>query len=282
MPELPEVECSRRALLAAGCRGLKLQRLKVHNPSSLRDEMDLAQRLAQGSLSPPAIKKIARRGKWIILQLEQGAVLVHLGMSGRLWLEEEQEHALPSNYERVRVILSDGRHLRFYDIRKFGKVICTTRPDSHVGHLGVEPLTGDFTVVWFTELLRKHSQMIKALLFRQELVAGLGNIYIDEALWEAALHPCRAANSLSHDEVRGLYRAIGKVLEKGIKNCGTNLGKGMANFNLPNIQSTNQEYLQAYGQGGSPCSRCGKAIIKKKVYGRGSHICPHCQKLGKH
>ncbi len=278
MPELPEVEHSCRALAAAGCCGLRLQRIIVHNQSSLQDEIDLAQNLARGTLAPPAIKQIARRGKWIILKLQRGALLVHLGMSGRLWLVETNQPA--SGYERLVAILSDSRQLRFHDPRKFGKVICTAQPYSYIGHLGVEPLTDDFTVAWFTKLLRGRSQIIKALLFNQQLVAGLGNIYIDEALWETALHPCRAASSLSNAEVAGLHHAIGKVLERGIKNCGTSLGKGMPNFVLPgNSQPTNQEHLQAYGQVDRPCSRCGNIIIKIKVLQRGSHICPHCQRL---
>ena len=149
--------------------------------------------------------------------------------------------------------------------------------------LAPEPLSDDLTVAYvFEQLKRRHRQLKPLLLDQTALVAGLGNIYVDEALWQARLHPCQLSDTITRPKARLLQQAIQDVIRRGIQNSGTSLGKGSTNFILPghNRQATNQEQLKVYGRTKQPCERHPNATIRRLVVGqRSTHICPRCQRL---
>lgn len=210
-------------------------------------------------------------------QLSKGfTLLVHLRMSGRLHVAGPSAKPSRRTHERVIFFLSDGRELRFSDTRKFGRVWLVQHPSAVLGKLGPEPLT--LSAADFTALVSARSRLLKPLLLDQSLVAGIGNIYSDEALWTARLHPKRKSDSLSATEAARLLRAIKQVLRRGIRNLGTTLGAGKTHFALPRGGSgRNQEQLSAYGQTGEPCPRCGAKILRIIVGQRSTHLCPVCQ-----
>ena len=273
MPELPEVEMVARGLQAA-LIGSTLVGVDVRWTRSIvpPDPTAFSRRLPG-----QAITGVGRRGKWIVVTLSGGdTLLVHLRMTGRLVLESEE--CLPDRHLRVLFFLYDGRRLHFADQRKFGRVVLTNEPQTMLGDLGPEPLDERFTPTRFREMLAHRRGRIKPLLLNQRFLAGLGNIYTDEALWRAQIHPLRRANTLSPAEVQRLHRAIRFVLRGGITAGGTTLSDGMYR------QSDGQpgefaDRLEAYGRAGQPCSRCDTTIERTRVGQRGTCFCPHCQPL---
>jgi formamidopyrimidine-DNA glycosylase len=199
-------------------------------------------------------------------------------MSGRLRLAMPAE--IRTRHEHVVLDLSDGRQLRFHDTRKFGRMYLVADPDLVVGHLGPEPLEKSFTANMFGEGLHSHTRQLKPLLLDQTFIAGLGNIYVDEALWEAKLHPCRLSSSLSDQKIKVLHRAIRKVLKRGLKNLGTSLGTGKANFySVSQRKGRNRDELNVFRRTDLPCPRCKSPIVRIIVGQRSTHICPVCQNL---
>jgi len=270
VPELPEVETIVREL-----------RPHIVGQTILDAPVDWARILADPAEDIDAfrrgvrgrrIEEVWRRGKFIALTLSDGHyLLIHLRMSGRLTLAPtgRPEHL------RIRFDLSAGE-LYFYCQRKFGRVWLVDDPEQVIGDLGPEPLSPGLTAEEFAELLGRRRGMIKPLLLNQRFIAGLGNIYVDEALYRARLHPCRTADSLSAEEVERLYVAIRDVLGQALDHHGTTFD-GI--FVRPQGQEgRQQEGLLVYGQAGQPCIRCGRPIERIVVGGRGTHICPHCQR----
>ena len=276
MPELPEVETTIRNLAHAGAVGLRIkdatvnwQRTVQSSPTEFR-----------GAVVGQTIKNLGRRGKYIILNLDNGSsAVVHLRMSGRLNLVERQTER--TGYERVVLTLSDGRELRFHDPRKFGRFIITANAERMLSHLAREPFADDFSAQYVQKYLKAHARQLKPLLLDQTaLVAGIGNIYADEALWRAQIHPQTLSNALNRPSATRLHSAIVAVLQDGIKNFGTSLGTGQANFKLPaNKRARNQEKLQIFRRTGEPCYNCQTTIKRIIVGQRATHICPHCQIL---
>lgn len=204
------------------------------------------------------------------------AIVTHLRMSGRLFLQcaDEPLHG----YERAILHLEGNRELRFYDPRKFGRMIVTDTPERSFDHLGMEPLGENFGFKTLAPLLSRRTRQIKPLLLDQTVVAGLGNIYVDEALWRASIHPETRAADLTEEQIHALVEAIPYVLNQGIRNLGTQLGSGVTNFVFPGRPGAqNQEYLTVFRQTGKPCPRCETTIERLVVGQRGTHICPRCQ-----
>ena len=274
MPELPEVETVVRDLKAAGLVGLRvvdarvLWKRSVAAPSGSRFTAGI-----QGL----EIQDLSRRGKFIVARLSKGfTLLVHLRMSGRLHVAGPSTKTSRRTHARVVFSLSDGRELRFSDPRKFGRLWLVRDPGVVLGKLGPEPFA--MPAARFSALVSARSRLLKPLLLDQTLIAGIGNIYSDEVLWEAQLHPRRKSDSLSARETATLLRAIQRVLRRGIRNLGTTLGAGKTHFVLPRGGSgRNQEHLSAYGQTGEPCPRCGAEIQRILVGQRSTHLCPACQ-----
>jgi formamidopyrimidine-DNA glycosylase len=196
-------------------------------------------------------------------------------MSGRLQLV----HAGEPKDKHVHLILDldDRRQLRFRDVRKFGRVYLVGDPAEVTARLGPEPLADDFTLAEFRRLLTRRRGRLKPLLLNQHFLAGLGNIYADEALFVAHLHPLRKADSLTPQEQARLYSAIRTVLKGAVEGRGTTLTDG-GYMDARGETGTYQERLAVYGQGGESCSRCQSSIERIVISGRSAHFCPHCQK----
>jgi len=273
MPELPEVEAVVRGLNAS-LTGCTVRRVIIRWPGSVGapDPTLFAQRLVDRTVT-----SVNRRGKWIVIDLSDGqALLVHLRMTGQLLLEEAE--CSEDKYTRVIIYLDSGRRLRFSDMRKFGRLILTRNPGAVLGRLGPEPLADDFTAERFEGMLARRRGRIKSLLLNQRFLAGLGNIYVNEALWRAHIHPLRSADSLSSEEVEELHRAIRSVLRAAIMEGGTTLENG--NFRQVNGEAGEfASQLLVYGRGGEACGCCGTPIKRMKVGQRGTYFCPECQPL---
>lgn len=274
MPELPEVQTIVDDLAIAGICGQFIWEVVVLWPRSIATPVDFSARLAGDS-----IRNIERRGKYIIIKLGSGrALLIHLRMSGRILLYPSQEPVL--RHEHVLIKLQDGRDLRLHDTRKFGRMYLVDNQDDILGSLGLEPLGNDFTIFALEQIVSTRARMLKPLLLDQRLIAGLGNIYVDEALWEAGLHPQRISKMLQKKEIVRLHRAIQAVLQRGLRNRGTSLGNSKTNFtSLEHRPGSNAESLNVFRRNGKPCPHCGASIIRLVVGQRGTHICPQCQPL---
>lgn len=270
MPELPEVETiarelrtclSERTITGAEVRWAR----SIATPSPAEFERQIVGQTVQA---------VGRRGKFLLLHLAAGTtLLVHLRMSGQLLLEP----CIPSSEKHVRVVLTldDGRVLRFQDQRKFGRMWLVHDPQVVLGGLGPEPLADDFTLDVFTRLIGQRSGMLKPLLLNQSFVAGLGNIYADEVLFRARLHPRRKANSLDEADISRLYHAIRRVLNEAIIGQGTTFDGVYQRVN--GASGGFQESLLVYGRGGELCRQCATPIERIVLGGRGTHFCPRCQ-----
>jgi len=272
MPELPEVETLAREL-----RGVLVGRsvvgVEVRWPRTVAapDPETFARRLVGRR-----IWEIRRRGKWLLLGLDEGDwLLVHLRMSGRLAVERAD--APEDAHTRVVFHLDDGRRLRFSDPRKFGRMALTACPEEWLGDLGPEPLDPDLTPERLAGMLRGRRVRLKPLLADQRFLAGLGNIYADEVLWRAGLHPLRCAHTLTPGEVTRLHGAMREVLEEAIARRGTTLPD--QRYVLPDGRPGEfAAHLAVYGREGQPCPRCGAPIARARVGGRSAHFCPQCQR----
>jgi formamidopyrimidine-DNA glycosylase len=221
------------------------------------------------------VRGVGRRGKWIVFDLDGGnALLVHLRMTGRLLIEPDG--CADPDYLRIRFVFDDGRSLCFSDMRKFGRVWLLDDPAVVLGDLGPEPLADDFTAELLGEILAGRQRQIKPLLLDQRVIAGLGNIYVDEALWRAAIHPLRRSDTLSVDEVQRLHRSIQAVLDEAIEREGTTLDD-RGYVGADGRPGGFAEELGVYGRAGEVCRRCGCAIERIVVAQRGTHICLECQ-----
>ena len=274
MPELPEVETI-RASLQECLQGRRIEAVQVLLPRLIKNR-DAAEFAA--ALEGEIIQGVSRRGKYLALLLSgPQALLVHLRMTGRLVYEEDCA-AEPSRFSRVIFTLDKGR-LVYGDIRTLGCLwlIPARGPSGISGYdsLGPDANGPDFTPSYLYERLQKSGQTVKAFLLDQTHVAGLGNIYVDEALFAARIRPMRCSSDISRQAARRLHEAIQKVLASGLEHGGTTV----RNFiGASGREGHNQENLCVYGREGTPCTICGREIIYTKVAGRGTRYCPQCQK----
>ena len=274
MPELPEVETIVRELKASKLENKKIAKAYVYWPRIVDTSSpeDFVKKMKNQS-----IKKIERRGKYLVFTLNDYTLLVHLRMTGKFLFTTKE---IPvDKHEHVRLVFNDGTVLRYEDPRKFGRWSLYKDATEKMNQLGLEPFSSEFTFSAFKSLLQKHSSKIKPFLLNQKYIAGLGNIYVDEALWEAKIHPLKSTSSLSDTEIKNLHKAIQKVLTIGINNLGTSLGQGKGNyFSVSGRRGGHQHHLNVFRQDGKTCARCGHQIIKTVVAQRGTHFCPECQK----
>lgn len=271
MPELPEVETVVRDI-ARPVQGQVLSRLELAQGAKRSLEGNLAS--FNAAVANHKVKAVTRRAKYIVIHLDNhSAISVHLRMTGRLYLPQAKRKISP--YVRAVFHFKSGRKLLFEDTRRFGKIKFWPDPEVLNNQLGFEPLESAFTVQALTELLQASRRQIKPFLLDQTKIAGLGNIYVDEALWRSAVHPLRITESLSKSEIKLLWKAIRLVLEAGIRNNGTTFDS----FYFGEGKKGNYaSLLKVFDRTGQPCSRCKTKIIKIKVAQRGTHICPQCQK----
>ncbi len=273
MPELPEVETVARGLRASlvgrTITGVEVRWARSIIPSS---PTVFARRL-----TGQTVTGVGRRGKWVVITLSGGdTLLVHLRMTGQLVLGPGEP--LDDRHVRVLFFLDDGQILRFSDQRKFGRLHLVDDPSGVLDELGPEPLADDFTATRLGEMLARRRGRIKPLLLNQRCLAGLGNIYTDEALWRARIHPLRQANSLIPADVRRLHRAIRAVLRAAIAAGGTTLPDA-AYQQADGRSGEFADRLAVYGRAGQSCPRCGTTIERFRVSQRGTHFCPRCQSL---
>lgn len=272
MPELPEVETIRRTL-AQHVLNQTIEDIILRWPGAVRGWEVIP---FEYGIKGRRIISIDRRGKYLLIHLDEDwTLLAHMRMTGRLnYYEGGRE---PEKHTHVVFKLSKGE-LHFTDTRKFGRILlvptgeCSKHPSLCV--LGPEPLDTDFTPKELGSRLKKRSAALKIALLDQKVVAGLGNIYADESLFLAGLSPERAANSLNPKELKALHAAIQKVLQAGIDSRGTSF----RDYRDANGEKGSfQRSLQVYGRGGEKCTGCGKTLVRKRLGGRTTVYCSHCQ-----
>jgi formamidopyrimidine-DNA glycosylase len=273
MPELPEVETIAGFLRSGGrgqapILGERITGSELVWPRTLATGQDPG--VLQSRLAGQEISEIGRRGKFLRLDLGHDTLLFHLRMSGDLVVGPTE--APPDPHGRFFIDFSDRRRLSFVDPRKFGRVWLTENPEEVLAGLGPEPLGPDFTPDWLYEALRGRSRQLKPLLLDQAFIAGLGNIYSDEALYRARIHPLRLSSGLSREETQRLWQAIREVLSEGIIRQGASIDWVYRGGDF-------QNYFSAYQRTGEPCPRCGTPIERIVVGQRGTHFCPVCQQF---
>ena len=274
MPELPEVETVRRGLNRL-VKGATIASIDVYWPKIINNDVaNFKQRLANHT-----IETVDRRGKYLLFRFSGGLTMVsHLRMEGNYFVMPKDEGR--TKHTHVVFHLKDDRDLLYNDTRKFGRMtLVPTGEEVTVGGLkkiGPEPVTSELTMAYLTEIFQKSKKMIKPLLLDQSKIAGIGNIYADEVLWLSKIHPMRPANSLTIEEIELLRHNIIDEMAAAIKGHGTTVHTFSNAFGETG-QFQNQ--LHVYGREGEPCERCGTLIEKIKVAQRGTHFCPHEQRL---
>ncbi len=272
MPELPEVETVVRQLRPA-LRGRRIVGGAVRWPRTVGGRS----RAFLEGLTGAEVDRVERRAKYLLFHLrrEGGAALLlgHLRMTGRLHVEAGTTP--PGPYERVRLELDDGRALLFDDVRKFGRLRLTTEADAALAALGPEPLGPSFGPAWLARALGARRRRLKPLLLDQRFLAGLGNIYVDEALHAAGLHPLTPSQRVGPEAAARLARAIRRLLARAVKREGSSFD---AFYRTPEGRPGGfQDELRVYGREGRPCRACGTPIERFEVGQRGTHVCPGCQ-----
>lgn len=272
MPELPEVQHAADTLAAqiAGARIAAVARLDWPRMVESHAPDEFA-----ALLEGRAVLGASRRAKWLLVQLDGGLTLaLHLRMSG--YLAVYGPEAEPDRHTHLVLRLEDGRQVFFHDTRKFGRarLLDAAGVAALGGAHGPEPLDDSFTPEELARLLRARRRAIKPLLLDQSLVAGIGNIYADEALWRAGVHPLRPSDTLSDEEVARLHAGIRGALRDGLERGGSTLRDYR---NAYGAAGSNQQHFNAYDRAGQPCARCGAPIERTVVGQRGTHYCPHCQ-----
>jgi len=272
VPELPEVETVRRRLEPV-LTGRRFERVEITDPRLVRPhEPDEVAAELQGE----RVASVERRGKYLILRFETDRVLlIHLRMTGSL--RHSAAGLADDPHRRALVRLDDGSDVAYRDVRRFGTWLLLEpgELDAYLApRLGEEPLGAPFTAARLGQLLARRRAPVKAALLDQRTLAGMGNIYVDEALWRAKIHPLRPAESLEPNELRRLHRAVRTSLEHGLARQGSTL----RDYKLPDGGSGSMQHeFKVYGRGGDPCDRCGTPIAKIRVAGRGTWFCPACQ-----
>lgn len=271
MPELPEVETTRRDLehRITGCTIAGVTFL----PGGVSPVRGLSECEMVDALTGRRFERLTRRGKYLLAHLDNGsAVILHRRMTGNLVLRRPEDG--PDPFTRAVIHLDSGEELRWTDMRRFGTWTLTPDPDAAVPGIGPEPLDDDWTVTLLAAALIRRTAPIKAVLLDQRRLAGLGNIYADEALHHAHIHPERPAGTLTPDEVTRLYTAIREVLTRAIELQGSSFDHHVGGLGQ---KGSMQDEWRVYGRGGEPCRDCGVTIIKIRLAGRGTHVCPECQ-----
>jgi formamidopyrimidine-DNA glycosylase len=273
MPELPEVETIARSLRQGENGTPPLAGARI-----LRAEVNWERHIAtpsptqfQRAIRGRRIENVERRGKYLVFPLDRGTMLIHLKMTGDLSLQPAEAPRGP--YDHTVLHLDNDLELRFSDARKFGKVFLVDDPMTMFSRLGPEPLSEEFTPSALAARLEGRSRGLKGLLLDQTFVAGVGNIYADEALYRARLHPLHSAAELDRDQIEGLWHGIRASLQAGLAANG-------ASIDWVYRRGSYQNHFLVYGREGENCPNCGTPIEKITVAQRGTHFCPQCQPGG--
>ena len=272
MPELPEVETVRRGLEKM-ILGKKISNIDIRYPKMIKTDLDEFQKEMPGQV----IQSMGRRGKYLLFYLSDKVLISHLRMEGKYFYYPDQ---VPERkHAHVLIHFEDGETLVYEDVRKFGtmELLAPELLDAYFvsKKLGPEPTEQDFDLEIFRGALKKSKKPIKSHLLDQTLVAGLGNIYVDEVLWRAKVHPSRLSSSLTAQEARKVHDETIKVLGEAVEKGGSTI---RTYTNAFGEDGTMQEFHQVYDKTGQACSRCGAIIEKIQLGGRGTHFCPKCQR----
>ena len=277
MPELPEVETITRLLrqgtnerpaTLVGCQIISADLLWQRSLAE-PDPEEFSRRIVGQS-----IQEIGRRGKFIVISLSKDTLLIHLRMSGDMRLEDAIDaggNPIPvEKHDRLILNFSDGQRMAFNDTRKFGRVWLVNDAQKVLGSLGPEPLDPQLTPEKFHAMLNSRSRQLKPLLMDQSFLSGMGNIYTDEALFLARLHPLTPSNKVDEQNSAKLLKAIQSVLQEGIQRNGASIDWVYRGGEF-------QNHFRVYGRTGEACTQCGTPIQRLVVGQRGTHICPTCQ-----
>lgn len=275
MPELPEVETIKNTLKEFVI-DKEIKEVQVYWPNIIKepDDADHFKMLLAGQ----AIKNITRKGKFLLFQLDDYVLVSHLRMEGKYSVEQSVEPI--KKHTHVIFIFKDGEQLRYNDVRKFGTMHVYHKGmellEKPLNQLGPDPFDKIFTFEYFYEKLKKTQRVIKSALLDQTIVAGLGNIYVDETLFKANVHPLTRSNKLTKKEIKAIQSAAIQTLTQAVKQGGTTI---RSYVNGQGEMGMFQQELFVYGQENEACKKCGNPIIKLKVAGRGTHVCSLCQKV---
>jgi len=272
MPELPEVETVRRGLEKL-ILGKKISNIDIRYPKMIKTDLHEFQKEMPGQV----ILSMGRRGKYLLFYLSDKVLISHLRMEGKYFYYPDQ---VPERkHAHILIHFEDGGTLVYEDVRKFGtmELLAPKLLEAYfvTKKLGPEPTEQDFDLARLKLALKKSKKPIKSHLLDQTLVAGLGNIYVDEVLWRAKIHPFRSSNSLSSQEARKVHDETIKVLGQAVEKGGSTI---RTYTNAFGEDGTMQEFHQVYDKAGQACSRCGAIIEKIQLGGRGTHFCPKCQR----
>lgn len=276
MPEMPEVETVRRTLTPL-IKGKTIEKVILWYPKIVATDHDKF----VNELPGKKIIRIDRYAKYLLIRLSDNLTIVsHLRMEGKYHLTTPE--APKDKHDHVEFIFTDGTALRYNDVRKFGRMQLvltgTERQTTGIGKLGPEPNTPEFSEQYFLSSLKRKKKNIKNVLLDQTVVAGLGNIYVDETLWQSKIHPLSSANKIPADKVEDLRKNINETIKIATEKRGTTVHSYLdANGEVGGYQ----KMLQVYGHAGEACPRCGTTFEKIKVSGRGTTFCPHCQVIYK-
>ena len=274
MPELPEVETIRKTLEHLTI-GKQIEDVAVYWPKIIKKPIEHEQFI--DALKGQTIESVGRRGKFLIFYLTDLALVSHLRMEGKYGLFQEDEKM--DKHTHVLFTFTDRTQLRYKDVRKFGTMHLFAKGEElsslPLSQLGPEPLSDDFSKQYMIDNLQKTSRNIKAVLLDQKLVVGVGNIYVDESLFRAKIHPQRIASSLTEEEIERIVSEVKSTLAEAITQGGSTI---RTYINSQGQIGMFQQQLLVYGRNGEPCKECGSKIEKLKVAGRGTHVCPSCQK----
>uniref|UniRef100_C5D649 Formamidopyrimidine-DNA glycosylase n=1 Tax=Geobacillus sp. (strain WCH70) TaxID=471223 RepID=C5D649_GEOSW len=273
MPELPEVEIIRRTLIPLTA-GKTIADIQVFWPKIIKYPADVTEFIE--TMKGQTIRDIHRRGKFLKFTLDEHVLISHLRMEGRYAVCKKEDPIEPHTHIIFRFI--DGTELRYRDVRKFGTMHLYRKGEEEarlpLSQLGPEPFSETFTANFLAQRLRKTNRTIKTALLDQTVVVGLGNIYVDESLFRAGIHPERISSSLTDEEVARLHREMVTILQEAIEKGGSTV---RSYVNTNGEAGTFQLQLFVYGRKGEPCQRCGQPIQKTVVAGRGTHYCAFCQ-----
>ena len=272
MPELPEVETVRRGLEKL-ILGKKISSIEIRYPKMIKTDLDEFRKEVPGQV----VESMGRRGKYLLFYLTDKVLISHLRMEGKYFYYPDQ---VPERkHAHVLIHFEDGGTLVYEDVRKFGTfdLLAKNQEEAYFTKkkLGPEPTKKTFKYAPFERALMTSAKPIKSLLLEQKLVAGLGNIYVDEVLWAAKVHPETPAKKLSKAAMKRIHDQTIAILQLGIEKGGSTI---RTYRNALGEDGTMHNYLQVYGKTGQPCPRCASTIEKIKLGGRGTHLCPRCQK----
>lgn len=275
MPELPEVETVRKTLKSLILHK-QISNITVNWPKIIKKPQEVEQFI--DALQGERIVDVGRRGKFLIIYTDKYALVSHLRMEGKYGLFKKEE--LLDKHTHVVFHFTDHTELRYKDVRKFGTMHLFKKggefQESPLTELGPEPFSEEFTPEYLAKRLAKTERKVKIALLDQKLFVGLGNIYVDEALFRSGIHPERIASSLNSQEIAMLYIEIVNTLREAVEKGGSTI---RSYVNSQGIIGMFQHELYAYGRKGEECKKCGTPLVKTVVGGRGTHYCPSCQRL---